>query len=95
MTTPVEYGFCTPDMLGEDYKYFCTVVGLEPTAKGWGFLHCVDEAGNHSTRATDDVPFLRLLIAANRTKALGSLVIPPDKFPIVRAGWPDEWKVAS
>lgn len=94
MTTPVEYAFFTPDMLGDGCKYFCTAIRLEPTAKGWGFLHCVDEAGNHWTHVTDDVPYLRLLTTAYEMKALGGLMIPLDKFPINRAGWPGE-EVAS
>lgn len=88
--TPVEYSFCTPALLGDQYKRFCALAGLMPTEGGWGFLHCVDRIGRRVTRVTDDVPYLKLMIEADGTD-LSGLRIPEGKFRAQRMGWPDDW----
>ncbi len=91
VTTPVEYAIVTPATPGVDYRRLCAAAGLYPTEGGWGFLHCVDSDGQRVTRVTDDVGYLEVLIDANGSDALRGLEIPPEKFPLSRAGWADEW----
>lgn len=97
--TPREYSFATPADLGGqgNYRRFCRVAGLRPISVGWGLLHCVDEDGRHLTAVTSDVPYLRMLVEADLVipELLADLVIPAEKFPLVRAGWPDEWVTGS
>jgi hypothetical protein len=57
---------------------------------GWGTLLCEDEDGNHVTLLTTDIEYQRLLVEAPGA-VLGSLEVPADKYPLRRAGWPDEW----
>jgi hypothetical protein len=91
VTTPVDYVIVTPAMPGADYQQVCTVAGLYPTENGWGFVHGVDSQGQRVTRVTDDVPYLQAVIDAIGSDALEGLEIPAEKFPLCRAGWPDDW----
>ena len=90
--TPREYAFATPNELGGpgNYRRFCRAVGLQPVPDGWGFLLCEDPDGEHRTRMTADVTYLRMLLEAPDT-VLTKLVVPADRFPNTRPGWPDEW----
>jgi hypothetical protein len=87
---PVEFSFATRAELGADYDYFCAVSGLEPTAGGWGFLHCVRDDGTRMTAVTDDVDYLQMLKSTSGP-LLAGMEIPEGKFPRAREGWPDEW----
>jgi hypothetical protein len=91
VTTPIEYVIITPTTPGVDYQQVCTVAGLYPVENGWGFLHCVDSYGQRVTRVTDDVPYLQALVDAIGSDALKGLEIPPEKFPLSRVGWTDDW----
>jgi hypothetical protein len=90
-TTPVEYAVVTPTTPDVDYQQLCSAAGLYPTEGGWGFLHCVNSEGQRVTRVTDDVAYLEALMEAYGSDSLKGLEIPPDKFPLTRAGWTDEW----
>jgi hypothetical protein len=93
----VEYAFATPADLGGDtaYQQFCDRAGLPDIPGGWGLLMCEkDDDGEHRTLLTTDVDYLRLIVAGG-SSALGLGVIQPEKFPISRLGWPDEWRPAS
>jgi hypothetical protein len=64
-----EWSLLTPDDADLDldarsYRRLCRSIGLDPIPGGYGFLHCQDEDGKHWTRATRDVEWLRLLVAA-------------------------------
>lgn len=91
-TTPCEYAFATPADLGGtgNYRRFCRAAGLSAIPDGWGLLLCEDDTGAHVTRLTADVAYLRTLAEAPNT-VLADLVVPSDKFPHMRQGWPDEW----
>ncbi len=91
MTTPVGYVIVTPTTPGVDYRQVCTVADLYPSEDGWGFVQCVDSEGQRVTRVTDDVPYLQALIDAIGSDAVKGLELPAEKFPLSRAGWPDEW----
>lgn len=91
--TPVEYSFLTPEHLGNRSRYqrLAEKVGLDKTNRaGYGLLHCVDEDGKHWTCVTEDVEYLSAIESADKN-ILANLDIPPDKFPVTREGWPDEW----
>ena len=91
VTTPVDYVIVTPTTPGVDYRQVCTVADLYPSENGWGFVRCVDSEGQRVTRVTDDVPYLQALIDAIGSDVLKGLEIPPEKFPLSRAGWPGDW----
>jgi len=88
---PVEFSYITREQLGEHYEKVCGVAGLDATDGGWGVLHCIDDYGQKVTMVTEDVPYLKLLVANNGTDALKNLTIPPGKFPLMKPGWPDDW----
>jgi len=57
-----------------------------------GLLCCEHGPGGaHVTLATSDVEYLQGLSGAG-AEAMAGLAIPTDKFPLGRAGWPDEWE---
>jgi SEC-C motif-containing protein len=88
---PLEASFLTREALGASYEDECDLAGLEPTDQGWGLLHCIDEDGQRWTRVSDDVEYLRTLVAGREAGELSDLVISPDKFPLSMPGWPIEW----
>jgi hypothetical protein len=81
--------FLTPGKFPRTYTRLCEVVGLPPTATGYGLVHCVDERGRHWTTVTEDLEYLQGLRA--RTERSYGVEIPEEKFPIKRRGWPDDW----
>jgi len=91
--TPREYAFATPQDLGgrAGYRSFCKAVGLKPAEGPYGFLLCEDDDAQRWTAVTTDVDYLRLLVDGERAGALADLEMPADKFPVKRAGWPDDW----
>jgi SEC-C motif len=89
---PVEASFLTREALGASYEDECALAGLEPTDQGWGLLHCVDEDGQRWTRVSDDVDYLKTLVAGNEAGELSNLVISPEKFLLAMPGWPVEWE---
>ena len=78
--TPREYATMPPDI--------AVKVGLE--LREYAALFCVDSFGNHVTIIGEDVDYLEMLKAAPHA-VLSNLDIPHGKFPLSRAGWPDEW----
>jgi len=57
-----------------------------------GLLCCeLSPGGAHVTLATADAEYLQRL-GAGGAEAMAGLAIPTDKFPLGRAGWPDEWE---
>jgi hypothetical protein len=84
--TPKEYAFATTPALAEG-------LGLSWNGKGYGCLFCKDDRGQRFTLVTEDVDYVLLLkVSSGR---LGGLTIPERKFPIRKAGWPDEWRTES
>jgi hypothetical protein len=82
MLTPREFAFVRyTDLMPDTTLPDCEV----------GLLFCEDDQGRHVTAATFDPDCLRLIIAAHKADALGSFEAGPDKFPVRRSGWPDEW----
>ncbi|TFC26411.1 hypothetical protein E3O53_07995 [Cryobacterium sp. TMT2-18-3] len=53
-------------------------------------LFCDDEAGNHWTVIGTDRDYFEMVRDASNEVRTG-LEMPADKFPLKRAGWPDEW----
>jgi hypothetical protein len=92
MLRPVEFADFTPETMGgfENYRRACEVAGLDPSPEGYGLLYCRDDDGNRFTCVTTDLPYFRAMLAmlpAERAR----LQNVAEKFPITRAGWPDEW----
>ncbi|MER7049904.1 hypothetical protein [Streptomyces jumonjinensis] len=90
-----EYAFATPDDLGglDRYRAWCAVAGLPAINGGYGLLMVDDSFAGRVTRLTEDVEYVRTLVTAGKTgSGVGGLQIPPGVFPLVRPGWPDEWK---
>ena len=93
----MEYAFATPEDLGgaDRYRAWCAAAGLPVVAGGYGLLMMNGPFG-HVTRLTEDVEYLRTLVAASRTETgVGGLDVPPDVFPLTRPGWPDDWATAA
>lgn len=86
-----EHAFATPSKLGEKYAPFCALLGLAPTDTGYGLIMVEDENGEHWTCITDDIAYMEMLVEGNKS-SVGLPEIPPDRFPIKRRGWPDEWR---
>src|SRR4051812_27434908 len=80
MLTPKEYAFADAKL--------AAAMGSPPRAHG--LLFCADENGQHWTAASTDVEYVEMLVNAGRN-ARRSLEVPPEKFPLKRRGWPDEW----
>lgn len=55
-----------------------------------GLLHCIDDNGKRITAVTEDVEYHRMLAAATPEQR-AALVVPAEKYPRSRPGWPDEW----
>jgi hypothetical protein len=89
--TPVGYSIATPGHLGiYDYDRLCTGGSIHPTGAGWGFQHCVNDAGEHVTLITPDVGYVQSVIEAG-VESLTGLAVPSTKFTMQRPGWPEEW----
>ena len=86
----VEYSFLTPEVMGKDYRRACRTVGLKATASGYGLLYCIDEAGKHWTRITEDIEYHHVVVA-RLTKPLPLTMPETEKYDRMREGWPDEW----
>jgi hypothetical protein len=90
--TAVGYSIVSPTTMRlRKYRKVCTAAGMDPTDRGWGFLRCLDMDGQRLTLVTEDVDYMRLLIAGRTAGALADLDVPTHTFPIARAGWPDDW----
>jgi hypothetical protein len=89
-----EYAELTPEALGDGYNEATLAnVGLPLTPSGYGLLLCEDANGTHWTSVTEDVEYHRMLVEAERSGAdLGEAFQIPNKYPMTRAGWPDEWR---
>ncbi len=77
---PRDYAFADPAMSAS--------LGLEK--REHGMLLCVDETGARWTLIGDAEYLRTLIIAPNRVRT--DLAIPPQKFSVRRAGWPDDWQ---
>jgi hypothetical protein len=96
-----EYAFFTPELLGGEaaYRRVCAAAGVPPLPGGYGVIHSEDSEGRQVTALTRDLDFLRMLLDTQAKvitgdldyEAIRGMRVPPEKFPIVRAGWPDEW----
>lgn len=89
-----EYAFATPADLGgpDQYRAWCAAAGLPAVEGGYGVLMVDDTFAGRVTRLTEDVEYVRTLVAAAKTDSgIGGLQIPPGVFPLQRPGWPDEW----
>lgn len=86
--------FLTYSNFGAHYSDACRLFGLEPTPSGYGMLYCVDDGGRRVTRATEDVVYARMIASRVGTPTLERLEVPAAKFPVSRAGWPDDWSEA-
>ena len=63
-------------------------IGLPPVEHY--MLFCDDDAGQHWTIIGTDGQYFKMVKNAS-PEVLADLVIPTEKFPVKRAGWPDEW----
>lgn len=97
-----EHAEITPELFGSGYKRMCGMANLSPIPGGYGLLHCVDDAGQHWTKLTDDIEFHHVLVAQLKSgngrlvpfapRALAPLAdVVRQKYTKTRAGWPDEW----
>ncbi|WP_432021501.1 caspase, EACC1-associated type [Streptomyces sp. 1222.5] len=94
--TAREYAFASPDDLGgaDAYRTFCNNVGLPVAEGGYGMLLAETSSGGRVTALTRDIGYVRnLAIFAKAPGFLAETEIPAEKFPIKRAGWPDDWKL--
>lgn len=90
--TAVGYWIASPTTLRpRKYRRVCSAAGVSPTDRGWGFLRCLDKDGQRITLVTEDVDYMDLLIAGRKAGALEDLDVSVATFPIIRAGWPDDW----
>jgi hypothetical protein len=83
--------FLSYSNFGIFYPDACRFFGLEPSPMGYGLLHCLDDAGQRVTRATEDVEYVRMIASRIGTATLEGLEVPATKFPVNRAGWPEDW----
>ncbi|WP_188279382.1 hypothetical protein [Streptomyces sp. CBMA29] len=89
-----EYAFATPAELGghELYLAWCAAAGVTAVEGGYGVLMVDDTFTGRATLLTEDVGYVRTLVAAAKTEGgFGGLQIPPGVFTLQRSGWPDEW----
>lgn len=88
----LETSMLTPAALGPSgYRYVCQVAGLDPRPAGYGLLHCKDDSGKRITFITLDVTYHQMLREAGLAGMVKGLEVPRSKYPLERAGWPDDW----
>ncbi len=78
-------------------------IGLPPRDDDWGMLLCVDEKDLRYT-VVGSGDFLRTLLdlppghdvtkhpPSISMESTGIDELPPEAFPLIRRGWPDQWK---
>lgn len=89
--TPKEFAFIAT---GSGWNIPAASVGLTHQPGGYGLLYVDHPEHGHMTLA-GDADYLRLIVAgagSGTGRLLADLTIPPDKFPLIRRGWPDEWE---
>jgi hypothetical protein len=93
--TAVGYAVVSPKSLRpRKYRSLCVAAGVSLSDAGWGILRCLDAEGSRVTLITDDVDYMKLLLAGRKSASLDELQVPVSKFPVTRSGWPDEWSQA-
>jgi hypothetical protein len=86
-----EHAFATKKHLGAmRYEGLCRLLRLPPTESGYGLIMVLDDDGKRWTVVTDDMTYFEMLVEGN-TSSVGLPAIPPEKFPVKREGWPDDW----
>ncbi|MEV1042962.1 hypothetical protein AB0J01_41340 [Streptomyces sp. NPDC050204] len=73
------------------YLALCAVAGLEPTEAGYGLLLVTDHEGHPCTAVTQDVDYVRLLLAAQEAGAVDGVEVPCDKVVGFIREWPWVW----
>ena len=70
--------------------------GLPPEPHGMLFVVLADPGrdGEHLTVATTDIAHHEKVISTGDVARMGSAV-DPSKYPLLRAGWPNEWPAAA
>ncbi|MFB6807220.1 hypothetical protein [Streptomyces sp. NPDC056387] len=91
LLTPAQF----PGILGDDFPEACSLLGVKPTAQGYGLVLGQDEEGARWTVVVDDVSLVAMAIASWDCGMEYDL--SPDERSIVvsLAGWPLELSVAT
>ena len=67
------------------------LIGVGPTARGWGLLGCLDADGMRLTLMTDDPEYMNLIVEAHDSGVdVNGIDAMEAKFPHVCLGWPED-----